>query len=78
MVRRDSPPIHHPRPSPDGPSHMKEPTCKLVCTGCGLEMPYRDRSLAEQAAELHQLRDPEHVTFIVPPDWSPEEPVKHQ
>lgn len=57
---------------------MTEPTCKLVCTGCGLEMPYRDRSLAEQAAELHQLRDPEHVTFIVPPDWSPEEPVKHQ
>ncbi|MFB1065579.1 MULTISPECIES: hypothetical protein [Natrinema] len=55
---------------------MKEPTCKLVCTGCGLEMPYRERSLAEQAAELHQLRDPEHVTFIVPPDWSPEEPVK--
>lgn len=54
---------------------MKEPTCKLVCTGCGLEMPYRDRSLAEQAAELHQLRDSEHVTFIVPPDWSPEEPV---
>ncbi|SEV82000.1 hypothetical protein [Natrinema salifodinae] len=56
---------------------MKEPTCKLVCTGCGLEMPYRERSLAERAAELHQLRDSEHVTFIVPPDWSPEEPVKH-
>jgi|GEM_PF-709053 len=54
---------------------MNEPTCKLVCTGCGLEMPYRDRSLAEQAAELHQLRDAEHITFIVPPDWSPEEPV---
>ena len=60
------------------PSSMKEPTCKLVCTGCGLEMPYRDRSLAEQAAELHQLRDDEHVTFIVPPDWSPEEPVTHR
>ncbi|SEH15516.1 hypothetical protein SAMN04487967_2114 [Natronorubrum sediminis] len=57
---------------------MKEPTCKLVCTGCGLEMPYRNRSLAEQAAELHQLRDAEHVTFIVPPDWSPEEPVKQR
>lgn len=54
-----------------------EPTCKLVCTGCGLEMPYRDRALAEQAAELHQLRDSEHVTFIVPPDWSPEEPLIH-
>lgn len=57
---------------------MPKPTCKLVCTGCGLEMPYRDRSLAEQAAELHQLRDDEHVTFIVPPDWTPEEPVTHR
>ncbi|WP_254769374.1 hypothetical protein [Salinilacihabitans rarus] len=57
---------------------MNEPTCKLVCTGCGLEMPYRDRALAEQAAELHQLRDSEHVTFIVPPDWSPEQPVTHE
>ncbi|MDZ7730337.1 MAG: hypothetical protein U5K37_04545 [Natrialbaceae archaeon] len=56
---------------------MTDATCKLVCTGCGLEMPYQDRSLAEQAAELHQLRDPEHVTFIVPPDWSPEESVTH-
>ncbi|RZV10950.1 hypothetical protein BDK88_2173 [Natrinema hispanicum] len=54
---------------------MKEPTCKLVCTGCGLEMPYQDRALAEEAAELHQSRDPEHVTYIVPPDWSPEESV---
>ncbi|OAQ54504.1 hypothetical protein HTG_02830 [Natrinema mahii] len=56
---------------------MTEPTCKLVCTGCGLELAYRERSLAERAAELHQLRDAEHVTFIVPPDWSPEEPVTH-
>ncbi|WP_175542182.1 hypothetical protein [Natrinema hispanicum] len=54
---------------------MKEPTCKLVCTGCGLEMPYQSRALAEEAAELHQSRDPEHVTYIVPPDWSPEESV---
>ncbi|WIV65991.1 hypothetical protein [Natrialbaceae archaeon AArc-T1-2] len=57
---------------------MSEPTCKLVCTGCGLEMPYRDRGLAEQAAELHQLRGDEHVTFIVSLDWSPEEPVTHR
>ncbi|AGB16762.1 hypothetical protein Halru_2175 [Halovivax ruber XH-70] len=57
---------------------MTEPTCKLVCTGCGLEMGYRERSLAEQAAEHHQRRDDEHVTFIVPPDWTPEEPVTHR
>ncbi len=55
---------------------MTDPTCKLVCTGCGLEMPYRDRALAEQAAELHQLRDDEHVTHIVPPEWSREEPIE--
>ncbi len=57
---------------------MNEPTCKLVCTGCGLEMPYRDRSLAEQAGELHQLRGDEHVTFVVPLEWTPEEPVTHE
>ncbi|MFC4990135.1 MULTISPECIES: hypothetical protein [Saliphagus] len=56
---------------------MTPPTCKLVCTGCGLEIAYRERGLAEQAAERHQLRDDEHVTFIVAPDWSPEEPVTH-
>ena len=57
---------------------MNEPTCKLVCTGCGLEMPYRDRSLAEQAGELHQRRGSEHVTFIVSVEWSPEEPLTHE
>ncbi len=54
---------------------MPDPTCKLVCTGCGLEMPYRDRRLAEQAAALHQRRGPDHVTHIVSPEWSREEPI---
>lgn len=45
-------------------------TVELVCRQCDLEMPYQDRHLAEDAAEIHQKSNDGHVTHIQPIDRS--------